>query len=142
MENAKIECKAANLKEKPHLQRLVLHWSIPYKNDYDNPYVRACVSVSTREVENEEMASEALEPHQYLKGLYVELYMEVKLPSWFSSITNLVRIDFDKCFNVKCLPPFHQLPFLKEMSIYDLANLEYIGGEGGTSLFFPLLLQV
>ena len=72
------ECKDANLKEKHHLQQLLLEWD-----------------ASEWDAETDEML-EGLQPHPNLKVLELQNYMGVRIPSWVSSLTNLVRFGLNK----------------------------------------------
>ncbi|XP_057990304.1 putative disease resistance protein RGA1 [Hevea brasiliensis] len=131
VKNGKSEFKAANLKEKQHLQSLALEWN----KDGDD-------SEGANDVENDEMELEALRPHQNLKELSLEFYRGVKFPSWISSLTNLMSIRFCSCKSIKRLPPFDQLLSLQSLYISGLTNLEYIVTDGGSSSFFPSLTRL
>ncbi|KAJ9129307.1 hypothetical protein P3X46_033890 [Hevea brasiliensis] len=131
VKNGTSEFKAANLKEKQHLQILELVWN----EDGDD-------SEGANDVENDEMGLEALRPHQNLKELSLEFYRGVKFPSWISSLTNLMSICFCSCKSIKRFPPFDQLLSLKSLCISGLTNLEYIDTDGGSSSFFPSLTQL
>ncbi|XP_021669473.2 putative disease resistance protein RGA4 [Hevea brasiliensis] len=109
-----------NLKEKPLLQSLILHFD-------DNLYVH-----------REEMAS-CLQPHSNLKELEVWAYRGFSFPSWVSSLTNAVIIRIFHCSKCQHLPPLHQLPSLQYLEINSLSNLEYIETEGQGTTFFPSL---
>ncbi|KDP43575.1 hypothetical protein JCGZ_16862 [Jatropha curcas] len=82
------ECRIANLREKQHLQVLILQW-IPFgQHGYD---------LSGDDIDNEEMVLEGLRPHQNLKELVLYAYGGVRSPSWLASITNLESITFKNC---------------------------------------------
>ncbi|KAK7854411.1 disease resistance protein rga2 [Quercus suber] len=102
------ECKEANLRDKQHLQHLVLKWD---HSEWD--------------AESDEML-EALQPHPNLKALELRYYMGVRIPSWLSSLTNLVRFKLEDNKRLQHLPPLNQLPFLKEVYLEDMEALEYI----------------
>ncbi|KAJ9129306.1 hypothetical protein P3X46_033889 [Hevea brasiliensis] len=131
VKNGTSEFKAANLKEKQHLQSLALKWN----EDGDD-------IEGANDVENDEMGLEALRPHQNLKDLSLYSYRGVKFPGWISSLTNLMSIRFCSCKSIKRLPPFDQLLSLKSLCISGLTNLEYIDTDGGSSSFFPSLTQL
>ena len=69
------EYKDANLKEKHHLQQLKLQWD-----------------ASQWDGETDEML-EGLQPHPNLKVLELWYYMGGRIPSWVSSLTNLVNFQ-------------------------------------------------
>ncbi|KAF2319550.1 hypothetical protein GH714_016946 [Hevea brasiliensis] len=87
-----------NLKEKPLLQSLILHFD-------DNLYVH-----------REETAS-CLQPHSNLKELEVWAYRGFSFPSWVSSLTNAVIIRIFHCSKCQHLPPLHQLPSLQYLEL-------------------------
>ncbi|XP_065870482.1 putative disease resistance protein RGA3 [Euphorbia lathyris] len=123
--------EAANLNAKKQLQELTLDWGF-FEDGDDN--VNA----------NDEMGLEALRPHQNLKRLSLSGYRGVKPPSWLPSITNLVSIYIGRCRSIQWLPPFDKLPYLKNLWIFYLTNLEHIDvavnfENGGSSSFFPSL---
>ncbi|KAF2319561.1 hypothetical protein GH714_017012 [Hevea brasiliensis] len=89
-------------------------------------------------VQSEEMAFQNLEPHPNLKELKVYSYRGARLPSWVSSLTNLVNIQLG---NSRCqhLPPLDQFPSLQMLDIWALNDLEYIEIEGQATSFVPSL---
>jgi Leucine-rich repeat (LRR) protein len=110
-----VECKATNMKEKQHLQRLELAWD----------------QMSDREFQivNDEESLEGLQPHPNLKALELLRYMGVRIPSWVSSLTNLVELRFVINRKLKYLPPLNKLPFLKSLYMKEMEALEYISEE-------------
>ena len=106
--DAELEYKAC-LKEKQHLEGLVLEW-IEREGD----------------VEYEEMSVEALEPNQNLKSLELKSYRGVKYPSWLSSLKNLVSLKLDSMKNSQDVLPLHQFPSLKTLYLKDIPSLEYV----------------
>ena len=102
------ECKDANLKEKHHLQQLLLEWD-----------------ASEWDAETDEML-EGLQPHPNLKVLELQNYMGVRIPSWVSSLTNLLRFGLNKNRRLQHLPLLNQLPFLKFVTLVEMEALEYI----------------
>ncbi|KAK9016446.1 hypothetical protein V6N11_078945 [Hibiscus sabdariffa] len=129
VKNVKEEFKAANLKEKQHLWRLVLEWS--------------------GAKEDEEKSLEDLRPHPNLKELLVKGWRgDAKFPSWLSLLTNLTDIDITGPSKFKHLPSFAQLPHLKHLRIFDLTQLEYMddngpnGARGDSESFFPSLISL
>ncbi|KAF2319519.1 hypothetical protein GH714_016690 [Hevea brasiliensis] len=134
VKNPASEFKAANLKEKQHLQALTLSWKLgdPYDNNSD----------SGPDVENdEEMSLEELRPHLNLKWLLVFGCGRLMFPSWISSLTNLVELRIDNCKKCQHFPPLDQFPSLKSLAIENFTDLEYIesGINCDNALFFPSL---
>ncbi|KAJ9159263.1 hypothetical protein P3X46_024780 [Hevea brasiliensis] len=115
VENVEIESNQVNLREKKHLQCLVLRWSYSFLYEETG-------------VEKNELFLEKLEPHPNLQSLVVESFMGVRFSSWLSSITNLVEIKLFHCKKLKQLPPLHQLPSLKTLCLEELVSLEYRSG--------------
>jgi hypothetical protein len=74
-----VECKATNMKEKQHLQRLELAWNGEWDGETE------CY---------DEESLEGLQPHPNLKALELLWYMGVRIPNWVSSLTNLVELRF------------------------------------------------
>uniref|UniRef100_A0A2N9I7Y7 Uncharacterized protein n=1 Tax=Fagus sylvatica TaxID=28930 RepID=A0A2N9I7Y7_FAGSY len=135
-EDDMLECKAANMKEKKHLQQLFLWWKYTRWDGIMECY--------------DEKSLEGLQPHPNLKVLTLEYYMGVRIPSWVSSLTNLVKLGFIGNSRLQHLPPLNQLLFLKYLHIYKMEAIEYISEEdivsnvfGGSSSsktpFFPSL---
>ncbi|KAL8482808.1 hypothetical protein ACS0TY_025731 [Phlomoides rotata] len=88
---------------------------------------------------------EYLQPNPCLKVLNLTGYMGYKFPRWLSSINSLIKISISNCA-CKQLPSLGQLPFLKELQLNRMMNLEFIDQEfygGGISdVFFPSLEQL
>ncbi|XXG50590.1 hypothetical protein AAC387_Pa02g4572 [Persea americana] len=110
------EVKEAELKSKQELRKLKLRWK-----SYD---------VDSRQEGTENVVLEGLQPDTNLKVLEITGYCSVAFPRWMgdSSFSNLVHVSLAKC---KCLalPPFGQLPFLKELHIDELYGLKKMGQE-------------
>ena len=126
-----LECKAAKLKEKQQLQQLKLWW--------DSRWAENNVSY-------DEMLLEKLQPHPNLKALKLWFYMGVIIPSWVSSLTNIVNLEFYRNRNLQHLPPLNQLPFLKSVILKYMEALEYISKDtiskalgSSKTTFFPSL---
>ncbi|KAJ8900395.1 hypothetical protein K2173_025035 [Erythroxylum novogranatense] len=138
LRNPRLDCEAANLKEKQHLQSLCLCW-YPEFGDYRS------------EAKNQEVSLESLQPHPNIKELNIDWYKGLKFPAWLSSLTNLVDLSLT-CYNCKHLPQLSLIPSLKYLKIVACFELEYIerkddnnfsgtrgqGGEG-RSTFCPSL---
>ncbi|KAL0007254.1 hypothetical protein SO802_008756 [Lithocarpus litseifolius] len=108
--------KDANLRDKQHLQQLSLQWGW-----WDG------------ESECDEMLLEGLQPHPNLKALQLWNYMGVRIPSWVSSLTNLVNFELFYNWRLQHLPPLNQLPFLKSVKLWGMEALEYISDEDSVS---------
>jgi hypothetical protein len=132
------ECKAANLKGKEHLHALTLRWcSGRGVNDSDV---------------DAELLLEDLQPHPNLKEICFVLHdcKSLRLPSWLSSLTNLVRFELYSFKECKYMPPLSQLPSLKYLSLELLEAMEYIttSNEFSSSSssapipFFPSLKEI
>ncbi|XP_065621793.1 putative disease resistance protein RGA4 [Quercus suber] len=81
LEEANSESIVVNLREKQHLEKLILKWY--HQDQVDN--------------NEDEKLLEDLQPHQNLKYLEVYHYKGVKFSSWASSLTNLVDLRIENC---------------------------------------------
>ncbi|KAK7401325.1 hypothetical protein VNO78_12716 [Psophocarpus tetragonolobus] len=110
----------ANMKDKKHLQGLVLNWGDKFGRCNENED-----SIKERRV------LQALQPNANLKNLTVLRYDGTCFPSWFggSHLPNLVSITLSESKFCYILPPFGQLPSLKELSISCFYGIEVIGPE-------------
>ena len=131
LEDGNSESKAANLREKQHLECLILNWDRESNLNAND---------------NDEMSLEGLQPHQNLKRLSVNNYMGVRFSSWLLFLTNLTNLDLYECKRCRDLPPFSQLPSLKSLSMYSMDDLEYISEKDiseevlvSSTPFFPSL---
>ncbi|GMN61597.1 hypothetical protein TIFTF001_030685, partial [Ficus carica] len=99
------------LKNKEHLESLVLNWE-----------------VEQNKIGNAKEALECLEPpHQNMKALEVNSYPgETFPPNWFSSLTVLVRLRLAGFKECKYLAPLHHLSSLQNLELYDLLALEFV----------------
>ncbi|KAL9321818.1 hypothetical protein ACSQ67_009871 [Phaseolus vulgaris] len=79
----------------------------------------------------ERQVLEALQPNENLKRLSVLRYDGTSFPSWFggSHLHNLGSITLTESKFCFVLPPFGQLPSLKELSISCFSGIEVIGPE-------------
>ncbi|KAL9363612.1 hypothetical protein Peur_046397 [Populus x canadensis] len=83
----------------------------------------------------------------YCSGeLRVIEYGGTRFPSWLSHLSNLVRVHLQNCRRLERLPPLDGIPSLEELSITNMASLEYIDSEGvggkGVSTFFQSLKEL
>uniref|UniRef100_A0A7N2LCW5 Disease resistance protein RGA3 n=1 Tax=Quercus lobata TaxID=97700 RepID=A0A7N2LCW5_QUELO len=81
----------------------------------------------------DDMSLEGLQPHPNLKGLDLSYYMGVRIPSWVSSLTNLVHFRLSSNKRLQHLPPINQLPFLKVVFLHNMKALKYISDEDSVS---------
>ncbi|PON86284.1 NB-ARC domain containing protein [Trema orientale] len=112
----------ANLKDIKHLNELRLTWGDKH-NVVD--------SQKEREV------LEALEPNKNLEQLCISGYKGTLFPNWIGDglYDNMVNVSLIRCENCCLLPPFGQLPSLRELEIEKMDGLVCIGEEFcGTSL--------
>lgn len=81
---------------------------------------------------------EHLLPNPHLKVLEITGYSGLRFPWWISSINSLIKISITDC-GCKELPSLGQLPFLKELQLKGMMNIEIIDndvyGDGHTDVF-------
>ncbi|KAG6470699.1 hypothetical protein ZIOFF_071776 [Zingiber officinale] len=114
------DAREANLRAKDHIDRLMLRWS----NDS---------SSMQQGTDNWKVVADELQPHQYLKCLWILNYPGSEFPDWladtcFSSI-EMVRLSCSE--ECELLPPLGLLPKLKHLHIEGmkkLRNLDYMMG--------------
>ncbi|XP_050284764.1 putative disease resistance protein RGA4 isoform X3 [Quercus robur] len=110
LKEANSESIVVNLREKQHLEKLILKWY--HQDQVDN---------------NEDVKLlEDPQPHKNLKYLEVYQYKGVKFSSWISSLINLVDLRIESCKRCRYLPPLSHLPFLKSIWLAKMNDLEYI----------------
>ncbi|XP_011031341.1 PREDICTED: putative disease resistance protein RGA4 isoform X2 [Populus euphratica] len=123
------EFEGARLIDKKYLQSLTVWWDPDLDNDSD--------------IDLHDKMLQSLQPNLNLQELRVKGYGDTRFPSWVSNLSNLVRIHLERCRRLKDIPPLHGIPYLEELSIERLDDLEYIDSEGdggkGVSMFFPSL---
>ncbi|KAJ8646342.1 hypothetical protein MRB53_008090 [Persea americana] len=110
------EVKEAELRSKQKLRKLELRWK--------------CDDVESRPGGAENGVLEGLQPHTNLEVLEITGYCGVAFPRWMgdSSFSNLIRVYLFRC-RCHVLPPFGQLPLLKELHIEELYGLKRVGHE-------------
>ncbi|KAM5551919.1 putative disease resistance RPP13-like protein 1 [Rosa sericea] len=117
------DAKTAQIMNKEGLEILQLEWS------------------GTSEKELEVLCS--LEPHKKLKELTIKGYNGFEFSKWIGhhSFSDMTSVKLENCKNCRFLPPLGQLPFLKNLQIQGLVNVESVGAEfyGECSLPFPVL---
>ncbi|KAM4072981.1 hypothetical protein ACB094_11G181300 [Castanea mollissima] len=110
LEESNSESIVVNLREKQHLEKLILKWN--HQDQVDN---------------NEDVKLlEDPQPHENLKYLEVYQYKGVKFSSWVSSLINLVDLTIKQCNRCRYLPPLSHLPSLKSLELDTMDDLEYI----------------
>jgi hypothetical protein len=126
------EFKDATLKDLQHLRALGLDWK-PRDEDWD--------------VVEDETSFEGFQPPPNLKVLKLSDYPGSRIPSWVSSLTNLIKFDLYKCKKCQYLPSLSQLPSLKTLILCNMDVIEYISDSNDFSSsssstlepFFPSL---
>ncbi|KAF7824831.1 putative disease resistance RPP13-like protein 1 [Senna tora] len=110
-----MDALAAKLKDKKHLEELLLKW-----NDQNND-----------ESQNERDVLEKLQPHQNLKKLSIRYYGGTRFPIWFSddTLSNVVSLELENCKYCFLLPSLGLLPSLKSLSIKGFEGIVAIGPE-------------
>ncbi|KAI6674098.1 hypothetical protein NL676_002004 [Syzygium grande] len=139
-DDATLEWKGVNLKDKQNLQSLIVEWG-PESHENEG-------------VLNDVMMLEDIKALWSLKQLMIEWYGGARFPKWMvddlmSYLPNLVKVRLDSCFRCQHLPPLHQLAYLKDLYLGDLSNIEcIIECEGVAEVrpsgcdFFPVLAQL
>jgi len=112
------DAMAANLKDKKHLQELIM--SYDEWREMDGSETEARVSVL-----------EALQPNRNLMRLTINDYRGSSFPNWLGGhhLPNLVSLEFLGCKLCSQLPPLGQYPSLKKLSISGCHGVEIIGSE-------------
>ncbi|AES69056.1 putative P-loop containing nucleoside triphosphate hydrolase, leucine-rich repeat domain, L [Medicago truncatula] len=112
------DAMAANLKDKKHLQELIM--------SYDE----------WREMEGSEtearlLVLEALQPNRNLMRLTINDYRGSSFPNWLGDhhLPNLVSLELFGCKHCSQLPPLGQFHSLKKLSISGCHGIENIGSE-------------
>ncbi|KAG5539279.1 hypothetical protein RHGRI_019741 [Rhododendron griersonianum] len=129
VENA-MDARRANLKDKQHLDVLLMKWS----NISDN----------SRNTSVDSEVLDMLRPHEKLKELTINGYHGPTFPTWVgnSLFSNMVNLKFQNCDKCISLPPLGQLPSLTKLYIQGTKALQNVGLEfygSGNSNPFPAL---
>ncbi|KAG5539258.1 hypothetical protein RHGRI_019721 [Rhododendron griersonianum] len=129
VENA-MDARRANLKDKQHLDVLLMKWS----NMSDN----------ARNTSVDSEVLEMLRPHEKLKELTINGYHGLTFPAWVrnSLFSNMVNLKFQNCDKCISLPPLGRLPSLTKLYIQGTKALQNVGLEfygSGSSNPFPAL---
>ncbi|XP_074312702.1 putative disease resistance protein RGA1 isoform X2 [Silene latifolia] len=94
----------------------------------------------------------SLQPHNKLKGIEIEWYNGLRLPTWVHSLTtslpNLVEIKLDRFERLEILPLLSQLRHLKYLKLRNMPNVEFMedsviaGPSYDELIFFPSLEEL
>ncbi|XP_027190772.2 putative disease resistance RPP13-like protein 1 [Cicer arietinum] len=107
----------SNLKTKEQIDQLVLQW---------DPQ-----GTTTQGSQIQSLVIEQLRPSTNLKNLHILGYGGTNFPKWLgdSSFGNMVNMSIGGCNHCTLLPPLGQLHCLKELCIYWMASITYVGAE-------------
>ncbi|XP_060967531.1 putative disease resistance protein RGA3 [Cannabis sativa] len=119
--NVAVEYEKAKLKDKQYLRSLTLEWDSEAEID------------ETEAIVGYEMSLEGLQPHQNIQNLRLTNYGGVKLSTWLSSLTNLVKLTLKDCSKCEYLVPLNQFKCLKHLTLVRLICLEYISNTNNVS---------
>ncbi|KAL7234449.1 hypothetical protein ACSBR1_017952 [Camellia fascicularis] len=72
-----------------------------------------------------------LKPHKKLKELHIRGYHGISFPTWIGDplFSNMVCMKLQNCKNCTSLPPFGQLPSLKDLHIEGMSSVKDVGCE-------------
>ncbi|XP_062152284.1 putative disease resistance protein RGA1 [Alnus glutinosa] len=123
LRSSPLEARAANLERKQFLRILELRWLYHLEPDYlkDDSDDKANV--------NDEQLLQNLRPHPNLKELMIKGYAGERFSDWASSLSNLVKITISDCKWCQHIPPLDRFPFLKDLDLWNLSELEYISND-------------
>ncbi|XP_050211462.1 putative disease resistance protein RGA1 [Mercurialis annua] len=131
VQNPTVEFNAASLQMKQHLHLVRLAWKLG--GSYDDNIHESSGS------DEAILSIEELRPHVNLKWIEVFGNGRIQFPSWVSSLTKLVRITINDCRRCHRFPPLHHFPYLQQLFLKKLDDLEFIETGNYESLFFPSL---
>ncbi|KAK2430215.1 putative disease resistance protein RGA1 [Trifolium repens] len=109
------DAQDANLMGKKDLQVLCLSWG--NSGETKAPII------------NPKQVLEVLQPHSNVKSLKIRFYDGLCFPTWFGILSSLVSLVFNCCTNCIRLPPIGNLPFLKNLELFNMENLQYMGDD-------------
>ncbi|KAK2376504.1 putative disease resistance protein RGA1 [Trifolium repens] len=125
------EAKEANLMCKKDLHELHLSWKI-----------RSSTEFTKSPTINAEQLLEVLQPQSNLNSLVIRDYEGLYLPSWISTLTNLVSLELWDCNKFVRLPSIGKLQSLKRLELWNMDNLKYFDDESHNGMevgIFPSL---
>ncbi|CAO2839103.1 unnamed protein product [Amaranthus hypochondriacus] len=82
----------------------------------------------------EEVLMEGLQPHHNLKEIELYGYHGLRMPSWETSLPNIVRLKILSCKNLRSLKNLSSLNHLKCLGLGSLPSLKCIIEEGNASM--------
>ncbi|KAA0058608.1 disease resistance protein RGA2-like [Cucumis melo var. makuwa] len=129
--------------EKSEIRKLKLHWD----TDKMKP------KIDDASYAEDERILECLKPHSNVRKMSIKGYRGMKLcdwvsPDYFLCVSpdyfqgGLVSIELCHCEKLEHLPQVDQFPYLKNLHLEDLSNIEYIDDTNSVSsstTFFPSL---
>lgn len=121
--------------EKSEIRKLELLWDTYKKKP----------KIDDASYAEDERILECLKPHSNVRKMSIRGYRGMKLCDWVSSdsfLGGLVSIKLCHCEKLEHLPQFDQFPYLKNLYLKDLSNIEYIDDSSPVSsstTFFPSL---
>ncbi|KAI8546018.1 hypothetical protein RHMOL_Rhmol07G0083000 [Rhododendron molle] len=129
VENA-MHARRANLKDKQHLDVLLMKWSN--------------ISNNSRNTSVDSEVIDMLRPHEKLKELTISGYHGLTFPTWVgnSLFSNIINLKFQNCDKCISLPPLGRLPSLTKVYIQGTKALQDVGLDfygSGSSNPFPAL---
>ncbi|KAK2430354.1 putative disease resistance protein RGA1 [Trifolium repens] len=108
------EAEEANLMRKKDLQELCLSWKSRSDESTKTPAI------------NVDQVLEVLQPHSNLKRLKIDYYEGLVLPSWISTLSNLLSLHLEDCEKCVRLPSLCKLEYLKRLELVRMGNLTYL----------------
>jgi hypothetical protein len=111
------DARRANLNGKKNLDELAMKWECA-----DDDLQDAKVAMDVLDM---------LRPWKTVKELSIDGYVGVKFPTWLGhpSFFNMVLLRIERCRKCTSLPAIGQLPYLKNLVIIGMANVQRVGPE-------------
>ncbi|KAL7204501.1 hypothetical protein ACSBR2_017556 [Camellia fascicularis] len=113
-----LDARGVCLKDKQGIDVLTMLWSSESLDGLRNEMVETEVL-------------DILQPHKKLKELHIRGYHGMSFPTWIGDplFSNMVCMKLQNCKNCTSLPPFGQLPSLKDLHIEGLSAVKHVGCE-------------